>query len=87
MMIDTWAEHGQTNAQDPSPCKTGTAYECAVFAGTASVVTEPTLKHKVLAAFAQKYAAEKDVSAMSDAAMAAACVIRLDGTFTGKYKS
>jgi hypothetical protein len=58
-----------------------------VFAGTASVVTEPTLKHKALAAFAQKYAVEKDVSAMSDAAMVTTCVIRLDGTFTGKHKS
>jgi nitroimidazol reductase NimA-like FMN-containing flavoprotein (pyridoxamine 5'-phosphate oxidase superfamily) len=80
--LTVWAEHGQTNAQDPSPCKTGTAYECAVFAGTASIVTEPTLKHKALAAFAQKYAAEKDVAAMSDTAEAATCVLALDGTFT-----
>jgi nitroimidazol reductase NimA-like FMN-containing flavoprotein (pyridoxamine 5'-phosphate oxidase superfamily) len=81
-----WEMEGLTNAENPSPCRTGTSYRSVILRGSAVLVEDMAEKRAALSKFAEKYAPHKDSALMADEDVARTQVFRLYGDITGKRK-
>jgi nitroimidazol reductase NimA-like FMN-containing flavoprotein (pyridoxamine 5'-phosphate oxidase superfamily) len=80
-----WELNGYKNAENSSPCKTGTYYKSVIINGAAAIVDDPAQKRTILQLFANKYAPDKN-GPMPEEAINRTRVIEIVGEITGKQK-